>query len=52
MIELDTPEGRQQLREYYESIGLRVTVGEVYFVEPLKPEQRSDGKDSDVVLPG
>lgn len=52
MIELDTPEGQQQLREYYESIGLEFTVGEVYFVEPLEPEQRPDGNDGDVVLPG
>jgi len=45
MIELDTPEGRQQLREYYESIGLEVAIGEVYFISPsrpadLEPEQR------------
>lgn len=52
MIELDTPEGQQQLRDYYKSIGMDVTVGEVYFVEPLEPEQRPDREKADVVLPG
>lgn len=36
MIELDTPEGREELREYFESIGLRLIPSEgVHFVEPI-----------------
>lgn len=51
MIELDTPEGRQQLREYYAAIGMQVTVAEVYFVTPgLEPEQHAEGHHADVVL--
>lgn len=53
MIELDTPEGQRQLRDYYESIGLQVTVAEVYFVNPgLEPEQHPKGDHGDVVLAG
>lgn len=40
MIELDTLEGQQELREYFESIGLRVIAADgAYFVEPIvEPE--------------